>query len=206
MRGLIGRKLGMTRIFDEDGTANAATVLEAGPCYITQVKTEEKDGYKAIQMGFNEKKEKHATKPEIGHVKKAGLKPFRVLKEFRDFDSDKEFEPGAEIKVDIFKQGEKVNITGKSKGRGFTGTVKRYGFGGGPKTHGQSDRWRAPGSIGQSSWPSRVMRGMRMPGRMGYKNVTVRNLEILKVDSENNIMIVKGAVPGANKSIVFIRK
>ncbi len=206
MRGIIGRKIGMTQVFDEAGNAHAATVIEAGPCYVTQIKTVENDGYNAIQVGFEEKREKLANKPEIGHVAKAGLKPFRILKEFRNFESEAPLDKGAEIKADIFHEGEVVNVTGVSKGRGFAGVMKRHGFGGGPKTHGQSDRWRAPGSIGQSSWPSRVIKGVRMGGRMGGKNVTVRHLQIIKVDPENNIIIIKGAVPGANKGIVLIRK
>lgn len=196
----------MTRIFDESGNAYAATVVEAGPCYVTQVKTVENDGYEAIQVGFEDKKEKLATKPEVGHVTAAGLKPFRVLKEFRGFENEEPLEKGAEIKVDIFHEGEDVNVTGVSKGRGFAGVMKRHGFSGAQKTHGQSDRWRAPGSIGQSSWPSRVIKGMKMGGRMGGKNVTMRNVRILSVDTENNIIIIKGAIPGANNGIVFIRK
>lgn len=206
MRGIIGRKLGMTRLFDEAGNAYAATVIEAGPCYVTQVKTAEKDGYEAIQVGYEDKKEKLATKPEVGHVAAAGLKPFRVLKEMRDFESEEQLEAGAEIKVDIFQEGESVSVTGVSKGRGFAGVMKRHNFSGAQKTHGQSDRWRAPGSIGQSSWPSKVMKGMKMGGRMGGKNVTTRNVQILRVDAENNILIMKGPIPGANKGIVFIRK
>ena len=206
MRGIIGRKIGMTRVFDNDGTANPATVIEAGPCFVTQIKTTDTDGYNAVQVGFEEKKEKLANKPELGHVAKANLKPFRMLKEFRDFESSDELELGSAIKVDIFKEGEIVNVSGVSKGRGFAGVVKRHNFRGGPKTHGQSDRLRAPGSIGQSSWPSRVIKGIRMGGRMGGKDVTVRNLQILKVDPENNILIIRGAVPGANKGFVLIRK
>lgn len=206
MRGIIGKKIGMTRVFDDDGTANPATVIEAGPCFVTQIKTAETDGYNAVQVGFEEKKEKASNKPEMGHVAKANLKPFRLLKEFRDFESDDTLELGSQINVDIFQEGEIVNVTGVSKGRGFAGVVKRHGFHGGPKTHGQSDRLRAPGSIGQSSWPSRVIKGVRMGGRMGAKNVTVRNLQILKVDPENNILIIRGAVPGANKGFVLIRK
>ncbi len=206
MRGIIGRKIGMTRVFDNDGTANPATVIEAGPCFVTQIKTTDTDGYNAVQVGFEEKKEKLANKPELGHVAKANLKPFRMLKEFRDFESSDELELGSAIKVDIFKEGEIVNVSGVSKGRGFAGVVKRHNFRGGPKTHGQSDRLRAPGSIGQSSWPSRVIKGIRMGGRMGGKDVTVRNLQILKVDPENNILIIRGAVPGSNKGFVLIRK
>ncbi|MBN1464352.1 50S ribosomal protein L3 [candidate division KSB1 bacterium] len=206
MRGIIGKKIGMTRLFDDDGNAYGVTIVEAGPCYVTQVKSIENDGYQAIQVGFAEKKEKQATKPEIGHVAAAGLKPFQILKEFRDFETAEPLEKGAEIKVDIFHAGETVNVTGSSKGRGFAGVMRRHKFSGGPQTHGQSDRWRAPGSIGASSWPSRVVKGLRMAGRMGAKQVTMRNVKILKVDAENNIMLIKGAVPGANNSIVFIRK
>ncbi|MBN1562111.1 50S ribosomal protein L3 [candidate division KSB1 bacterium] len=206
MRGIIGKKIGMTRLFDDVGNAYGITIIEAGPCYVTQVKSVENDGYQAIQIGFAEKKEKQATKAEIGHVAAAGLKPFRILKEFRDFESEKPLEKGVEIKVDIFHEGEKVNVTGVTKGRGFAGVMRRHHFSGGPQTHGQSDRWRAPGSIGSSSWPSRVLKGLRMAGRMGGNNVTMRNVQILKVDAENNIMLLKGAIPGANNSIVFIRK
>ncbi len=206
MRGIIGKKLGMTRLFDDAGNAYAATIIEAGPCYVTQVKTTEKDGYDAVQVGYGEKKDKATTKPEIGHVAAAGLKPFTVLKEFRDFESEEPLAAGAEIKVDIFQVGENVNVTGVTKGRGFAGVMKRHNFQGAQQTHGQSDRWRAPGSIGSSSYPSRVLKGMRMGGRMGGKNVTTRNVQILKVDAENNILIIKGPIPGANKGIVFIRK
>ncbi|MDZ7315567.1 MAG: 50S ribosomal protein L3 [candidate division KSB1 bacterium] len=206
MRGIIGKKLGMTRIFDKAGNATAATVIEAGPCYVTQIKTVETDGYNAVQFGFDEKREKSANKPEKGHAAKAGLKPFKILREFRDFESPEPLQLGQSIKADIFKEGEKVKVTGTSKGKGFAGVVKRHHFGGGPKTHGQSDRLRAPGSLGQSSFPSRVFKGLRMAGRMGGDTVTVRNLEILKVDAENNIIVVKGAVPGAANGYVLIRK
>ncbi len=206
MRGLIGRKIGMTRFFDETGQARPGTVLEIGPCYVIQIKTEEKDGYQAIQLGFGKKKLKRATKAEIGHAEKAGLKPFQVLKEFRSFDADKELNIGDEIKADIFQQGELVDVTGVSKGRGFAGVMKRHGFHGGPKTHGQSNKFRSPGSIGQSAWPSRVFKGTKMGGRMGGETVTTQNLQILKVDPENNIIVVKGAIPGAKKGIVLIRK
>ncbi|NOZ55576.1 MAG: 50S ribosomal protein L3 [Calditrichaeota bacterium] len=206
MIGIIGRKLGMTRIFGERGKAIPVTVIEAGPCYVTQVKTEDTDGYNAVQLGFDETKEKRVTKPVLGHLKKAGVKPLRVLREFRDFELEGELQLGQEIRVDIFKEGDKVSVTGFTKGRGFAGVVKRHGFGGGPKTHGQSDRWRAPGSIGQSSFPSRVLKGLRMAGRMGNTRVTVKNLEVVKVDPENNLLVIKGAVPGAIKGIVTIRK
>ncbi len=206
MRGIIGKKVGMTRVFDEAGNVVAATVIEAGPCYVTQVKTVEKDGYHAIQMGFGEKKEKRTTKPLLGHMKKSGKGPFAVLREFRDFDNGQDLKVGDVIKADIFSVGDIVKVTGISKGLGFQGVVRRHHFAGGPKTHGQSDRLRAPGSLGQSSFPSRVFKGLRMAGRMGGDRVTVRNLRVLKVDEANNLIIVKGAVPGSDRGIILIRK
>ena len=206
MQAIIGKKLGMTRYFDESGRSSAATVIEAGPCYITQIKTKETDGYNAVQMGFGEAKVKSVSKPESGHYAKAGLKPAQVLKEFRDFVSTQELKPGDAVTVDQFKAGDIVTITGVSKGKGFAGVMRRHGFGGGEQTHGQSDRWRAPGSIGQSSYPSRVFKGTRMAGRLGGERVSTLGLTILKVDPDNNLLIVKGAVPGATKGIVLIRK
>ncbi|MDZ7722923.1 MAG: 50S ribosomal protein L3 [candidate division KSB1 bacterium] len=205
MRGIIGKKLGMTLFFDDAGYSKSGTVIEVGPCCVTQIKTIEKDGYSAVQLGFGARRKKRATKPEIGHVKKHGLEPFQVLREFRDFEVS-ELKTGDEIKADLFSVGEKVDVTGVSKGRGFAGTIKRWGFGGGPKTHGQSNKYRMPGSIGHSSDPSRVFKGKHMAGRMGNERVTIKNLEILKIDPENNIIVVKGAVPGAKKGIVLIRK
>lgn len=206
MRSLIGKKLGMTTDFADNGRMVPVTVIEAGPCYVTQIKTPESDGYSAIQLGFQEKKARHVTKPLAGHFKKAGVKLLRVLHEFRDFETGTTVKPGEEITVAIFNKGEKVKVTGISKGLGFTGVVKRHKFRGGPKSHGQSDRQRAPGSLGQSSWPSRVYKGLKMAGRMGGKKVTVRNLEIVKVDSTNNLLLIKGAIPGAVNGIVIIRK
>ncbi len=206
MLGIIGKKIGMTRIFDESGNSIPVTAIEAGPCYITQVKTTETDGYESVQMGFGDKKEKLATKAQIGHAAKAGLKPFRVLKEFKSFESNQEIKIGSEIKADIFKIGDVVSVSGITKGKGFAGVVKRYNFGGGPKTHGQSDRLRAPGSIGQSSWPSKVFKGLKMAGRMGGKKNTTRGLKIVSVDAENNILLIKGAVPGAKNGTIIIRK
>ena len=206
MRGILGTKLGMTRIFDELGNSIAATVIEAGPCVVTQIKTKENEGYEAIQVGYGDRKEKHSNKPEMGHLKKADLKPFKVLKELRDFASDEPLKLGEELKADLFAEGDVVKVTGISKGKGFAGVVRRYGFGGGPKSHGQSDRWRAPGSIGQSSWPSKVFKGIRMGGRMGGNNVTTKGLKVVKVDVDNNLIIIKGAVPGANRGVVLIRK
>ncbi len=206
MVGLIGKKVGMTRIFDDQGRHVAVTVIEAGPCYVTQIKTPEKDGYSAVQLGFQEKKEKRATKPLIGHVKKANLKPFYVLKEFRDFENSENLKLGDSLDVSLFTPGDKVKVVGRSKGKGFQGVVKRHGFGGGPVTHGQSDRLRAPGSIGQSSYPSRVLKGTRMAGRMGNDRVSVKNLEVIRVYPEQNIILIKGAVPGAVNAFVEISK
>ncbi|MDZ7260978.1 MAG: 50S ribosomal protein L3 [candidate division KSB1 bacterium] len=206
MVGLIGRKIGMTRVFDEQGNSIATTVIEAGPCYVTQIKTQDVDGYQAIQLGFQEKREKLTTKPLLGHFNKAGVKPLRVLREFRDFEAAENLKLGDELRADIFSVGDIVAVSGNAKGKGFAGVVKRHGFRGGPKTHGQSDRHRAPGSLGQSSYPSRVFKGLRMAGRMGNTKVTVRNLQVLKVDAANNLIMVKGAVPGAINGIVVISK
>lgn len=206
MSGLIGRKIGMTRLFDETGQKVVVTIIEAGPCYVTDLKTEEKHGYDAVQLGFDEKREKVTTKPLQGHFKRAKVKPQRILKEFREFDSEKPLKLGDQVKVDIFTEGEQVMVSGISKGRGFAGTIKRHGFGGGPKSHGQSDRHRAPGSIGQSSYPSRVLKGVRMSGRYGGKNISVKNLKVFRVDVDNNYLLVKGAIPGHIKNFVFIKK
>lgn len=206
MSALIAKKIGMSRIFDEHGKMIPVTVLQAGPCYITQIKTKENDGYEAVQLGFIPKREKLVTKPLMGHFKKANVSPLRIVKEFKDLKSDDSAKIGSEVKVDLFSVGDFITVTATSKGRGFAGGVKRHGFRGGSKTHGQSDRMRAPGSIGQSSYPSRVYKGTRMPGRMGNKKVTVKNLKVVKIDLVNNLMLVRGAVPGSNKGIVFIKK
>ncbi len=203
---MLGKKLGMTSIFDENGQMIPCTIIEAGPCYVTQIKTKEKDGYDAVQLGFDEVNERLANKPMKGHLRKSGVKPLRLLSEFRSFNGTK-LELGSEVKVDLFHQGDTVDVTGRSKGRGFQGVVKRHHFGGvGMTTHGQSDRVRAPGSIGGSSYPSRVFKGMRMAGRMGGERVTVKNLTVVKVISDSNILIVKGSVPGAINSYVEIIK
>ncbi len=206
MAGMIGKKLGMTRVFSESGDSIPVTVIQAGPCYVTAIRTKEKNGYEAVQLGFEEVPERKLNKPRLGVFKKLNLKPLRYLKEFRNFENVSEYEPGQEIKVDIFQVGDRVKVTGQSKGKGFQGVVKRHGFGGGPKTHGQSDRWRAPGSVGQASFPSRVFKGLRMAGRTGNQRVTVRNLEVVRVDAENHILMVKGAVPGARNGLVYITK
>jgi len=205
MPGLIGKKIGMTSVFSVEGKNIPCTVIEAGPCPVTQIRTLEKDGYKAVQLGFQEKKEKHATKPEIGHCKKAGTSPKKKIVEFDGFGD--EVKLGDIITVDIMEPSTFIDITGISKGKGFQGVVRRHGFGGvGESTHGQHNRLRAPGSIGASSYPSRVFKGMRMAGRMGNDKVTVQNLEVLKVILESNLLIVKGSVPGAKGSYLIIEK
>ena len=205
MSGLLGKKIGMTQVFDEKGNVVPVTVIKAGPCYVTQVKTVEKDGYRAVQLGFGEAKEKNTTKPRLGLFKKAGTPVLRVLKEFK-LKTDTELKPGDQLNADFFSVGEKVSVVGKSKGRGFQGVMKRHGFAGAQITHGQSDRQRAPGSLGQSSFPSKVFKGLRMAGRMGNDNVKVSGLKVIKVDPENNLLFIKGAVPGARNSYVEIYK
>ncbi|MDE3059072.1 MAG: 50S ribosomal protein L3 [Bacteroidota bacterium] len=206
MSGLLGKKIGMTSVYDENGISIPCTVIEAGPCYVTQIRTKERDGYEAVQLGFDEKPERLLTKPLQGHFAKANTKALRLLREFRNFNPS-ELKIGAEVKVDVFAKGDKVSVTAKSKGRGFQGVVKRHHFSGvGMATHGQSDRVRAPGSIGASSYPSRVFRGMRMAGRMGFENVTVKNLVVVKVIPESNLLLVKGSIPGAKNTYVEIRK
>ncbi|RKY76834.1 50S ribosomal protein L3 [candidate division KSB1 bacterium] len=203
MSGILGKKIGMTRFFEESGRSVPATLIEAGPCPVVQIKTKDKDGYSAVQLGFIEQKIKRVNKPKLGHFKKTEIPPHRVLREFRDFKLD--VKEGDKISVDIFTVGQKVKITGISKGGGFAGVVKRHGFSGGPKSHGQSDRLRAPGSIGQSATPKRVLKGLKMAGRRGGNRITVNNLEILKVIPDRNLLLVKGGVPGARNSILEIR-
>lgn len=206
MSGIIGKKIAMTSLFDENGKNIPCTIIQAGPCVVTQVRTEDKDGYKSVQLGFDDAKEKNTSAALKGHFKKAGTTPKRKLVEFYGDFVDK-LDLGKEVTVDLFAEGEYVDITGVSKGKGFQGVVKRHGFGGvGQSTHGQHNRLRAPGSIGAGSDPSRVFKGMRMAGRMGGKNVTVQNLNVVKIDKEQNLLIVKGAVPGPKNSYVIIRK
>lgn len=205
MKTLLGRKIGMTRIFLDDGRAVPVTVIEAGPCPVVQIKTENENGYNAVQLGFEEIRETLVNMPMKGHYARSKTAPKRFLREVR-VDDVEGIELGKEFRVDIFNVGDKVNISGVSKGLGFMGAVRRHGFAGGPKTHGQSDRWRAPGSIGQSSYPSRVFKGMRMSGRMGGDKVTVKNLTVVKVDADNNLICVRGAVPGKNRTFLKIRK
>jgi large subunit ribosomal protein L3 len=205
MSGLIGRKIGMTSIFDENGKNIPCTVIEAGPCVVTQVRTNEVDGYTALQLGFDDKAEKHATKADLGHFKKAGTSAKKKVVEFQGFEEN--YKLGDNITVEVFSEGEFVDVQGVSKGKGFQGVVKRHGFGGvGQATHGQHNRLRAPGSVGASSYPSRVFKGMRMAGRMGGDNVKVQNLRVLKVVAEKNLLVVKGAIPGCKNSYVIIQK
>ncbi|MBS1518249.1 MAG: 50S ribosomal protein L3 [Bacteroidetes bacterium] len=205
MIGLLGKKIGMTTIFESNGNMVPCTVIEAGPCFVTQIKNNDKDGYSAIQIGFVDKKEKNSTKPMIGKFKKLNIPVQRYVREIREYPSEGVKE-GDVIKVDIFKEGDNVKVSGISKGKGFQGVVKRHGFAGGVRTHGQSDRERAPGSIGGSSYPSRVFKGQRMAGRMGNDRITVRNLKVMKVFSDSNLILIKGAVPGAKTGLVEIYK
>lgn len=205
MSGLIGKKVGMTSIFDENGKNIPCTIIEAGPCVVTQVRTKEVDGYNALQLGFDDKAEKRATKAELGHFKKAGTSVKKKVVEFQGFEDN--YKLGDTITVDFFTEGEFVDITGVSKGKGFQGVVRRHGFGGvGQTTHGQHNRLRAPGSVGASSYPSRVFKGMRMAGRMGAEKVTVQNLKVLKVVAEKNLLVVKGCIPGHKNAYVTIHK
>ena len=205
MPGLIGKKIGMTSVFSADGKNVPCTVIEAGPCVVTQIKTLEKDGYEAIQLGFSEKSEKHTNKAEAGLFKKVGVAPQRHLVEFKGFEGD--IKVGDVITVAMFADTSWVDVIGTSKGKGFQGVVKRHGFGGvGQSTHGQHNRLRAPGSIGACSYPAKVFKGMRMAGQTGNARVTVENLEILKLIPENNLILIKGSVPGAKGSIVIVNK
>ncbi|MFL2607332.1 MAG: 50S ribosomal protein L3 [Flavobacteriaceae bacterium] len=205
MSGLIGKKIGMTSVFDESGNNIPCTVIEAGPCIVTQIRTEENDGYSAYQLGFDDKSEKNSSKAIIGHAKKAGTHPKIKFAEFKGFAEDLKL--GDSVGVDHFEVGEYVDVSGISKGKGFQGVVKRHGFAGvGQATHGQHNRLRAPGSIGAASYPARVFKGMKMAGRMGAEKVKVMNLRVLKVMPEKNILLVKGAVPGHNNSYLIIQK
>ena len=217
MKGIVGRKIGMSQVFDELGVATPVTIIQAGPCYVTQVKTADgKDGYDAVQVGFEETKERRLTQGQLGHLgrmkakkgkaRKAdkGIPAVRHLREFRT-QTASEYTVGQELTVEQFELGDKIDVTGTTKGRGFAGVVKRHGFAGGPKTHGQSDRWRAPGSIGATSTMARVQKGMRMGGHMGVDRHTVQNLTVIRIDPERNLIAVKGAVPGHKGGLVVIR-
>lgn len=205
MAGILGKKIRMTQIFDDNGTAFPVTIISAGPCYVTQLKTEEKDGYDAVQVGYGEVKEKHEKLPVKGHTKKAGVKTLKHFREFTPF-IDREVKLGEELKANIFSEGETIEVVGKSKGRGFQGVMKRHGFSGANMTHGQSDRQRAPGSLGQSSYPSRVFKGTRMGGRMGSDRVNLPTVQVLKIDEEKNLIFVKGPVPGGDGALVELKK
>jgi len=206
IQALLGRKLGMTRLFDENGVVTGATLVEAGPCFVTQLRTSEQDGYTAVQLGFGERP--RPNKPAKGHLKKAGLPDKNGLEALREVpaDSTEDLELGARIDASMFAQGEIVDVVGTSKGRGFAGVMKRHNFHGGPKTHGQSDRWRHSGSVGSGTTPGRTFKNMRMAGQMGDARVTVKNLRILSVDPERNLVAVRGAIPGPNGGLVMIRK
>jgi large subunit ribosomal protein L3 len=201
VQGILGKKLGMTQIFAEDGNAVPVTVIEAGPCYVTQVKTVETDGYEAVQLGFGAAK--HLTAPERGHLK--GQTPLKYLREF-SADDISAVEVGQQFDVSLFEEGETVDVIGTSKGKGFAGVVKRHHFRGGPKTHGQSDRMRSPGSSGSTTTPGRVLKGTRRAGRMGGERVTVKNLEVVRVDGERNLILVRGAVPGPKNGLLIVHK
>jgi len=207
MSGLIGKKIGMTSIFDEAGKNHACTVIEAGPCIVTQVKTKTNDGYEAIQLAFDEAKEKHTTKAMQGHFKKAGTTPKKILAEFTRFEEGHQKKFGDVITVDVFIEGEYIDVIGTTKGKGFQGVIRRHNFSGvGESTHGQHNRLRAPGSIGASSYPSRVFKGMRMAGQKGVERVKMINLQVLKIIPEKNLIVVKGAVPGPKGSYVIIER
>jgi large subunit ribosomal protein L3 len=205
MPGLLGKKIGMTSVFSAEGKNIPCTVIEVGPCVVTQVKTVEKDGYAALQLGFGEQKEKHLTNPELGHFKAAGVDPKRYLAEFKGFEG--EYKAGDTITAELFSENDFVDVAGVSKGKGYQGVVKRHGFGGvGQSTHGQHNRLRAPGSIGACSYPAKVFKGMRMAGQTGNQQVTVQNLQVLKVIPEHNIIMLKGSIPGSKGSIISIEK
>jgi large subunit ribosomal protein L3 len=202
LKGLIGKKVGMTQIFDDAGSAIPVTLIEAGPCYVTQIRLPEQDGYSAVQLGFDETKPKRLTGGQLGHLKRNNLAPLRFLREFRVKDPD--VQEGDQMTVAVFEVGERVDVVGVSKGKGFQGGMKRYGFRGGPKTHGQSDRARAPGSRGSTTTPGRVYKGSRGPGHMGTDRVTAQNLKIVLIDPERNLLAVSGAVPGPKGGLVLI--
>lgn len=204
MKGILGKKVGMTQIIQDDGLVVPVTVVEAGPCFVTAIRTPERDGYRAVQLGYGPTKSQRLTKGQRGHLQQSGAPDLRHLRELR-IREDEEYELGQQVLVDIFEPGETVDVEAKSKGRGFAGVIKRHNFAGGPRTHGQSDRERAPGSIGSSATPGRVWKGKKMPGRMGGKKTTVSNLEVVLVDPERNLIAVRGSVPGPNGGLVLIK-
>jgi len=205
MKGIIGRKVGMTQVYDEKGNVVPVTVIEAGPCFVTQVRTSDRDGYIAVQLGFGSTQPKRLTKGQLGHLNRNQLPALKVVREFRMRDGSIDVSEGQEIKCDVFAKGERVDVIGKSKGRGFAGTIKRHNFHRQPKSHGASDRVRAPGSVGATTFPAHTWRGQRMAGRMGNDRVTAQNLEVVIVDASRNLLAVKGSVPGVNGSIVMVK-
>jgi large subunit ribosomal protein L3 len=214
LKGLLGIKLGMAQVFDDTGAVTPVTIIQAGPCYVTQVKTEETDGYTAVQVGFQETKERRLTRGQLGHLGRLakgkrrasnGMLPLRHLREFRTKNAA-DYEVGQELTVDQFEVGDRIDVVGTTKGRGFTGVVKRYGFRGGPKTHGQSDRQRAPGSIGATSGTGHVFKGKKMAGRSGNERHTAQNLQVVRIDSDKNLIAVKGSVPGSKGGLVVIQQ
>jgi large subunit ribosomal protein L3 len=204
MKGLLGKKLGMTRIFHEDGQMRPVTLIQAGPCPVIQLKTLETDGYQAVQMGFGQRKDKHTNKPERGHFKRAGVQSTRILREFRDFPQEG-LKVGDEIKAGIFTLGQRLDVAGCSKGRGFAGVMKKYGFSGHKDSHGTHESFRGPGSIGANSDPGHIWKGKRMAGRLGNTRFTIKNLEILRLEADKNLIVLKGSVPGPNGAILELR-
>ena len=206
MKSIIGRKVGMTQLFDERGNVTPVTVIQAGPCFVTQVRQRERDGYSAVQLGYEAIGPGRLSGGQLGHLRRNNLPALRYLREFRlHQDEEAEVKEGQEVTVEDFTEGERVDVVGVSKGRGFAGTIKRHGFSRGPKTHGQSDRMRSPGSIGMCATPGRTLRGMRMSGRMGNQRTTTQNLEVMRVDAERNLLAIKGSVPGARNGILLLR-
>lgn len=205
MKGIIGKKVGMTQVFDEKGNAVPVTVIQAGPCYVTQVRSADRDGYLAVQLGYGEVKPQRLTGGQLGHLRRNNLPALRYLREFRIRNGEVDVQEGQEIKVNVFTKGERVDVIGTSKGRGWTGAIKRHGFNRQPKTHGQSDRERAPGSVGMRATPGKTLKGQRMAGHSGDERVTVQNLEVIIIDEERNLLAVKGSIPGANDGIVLIK-
>lgn len=205
MAGILGKKVRMTQIFGDNGESLPVTIISAGPCYVTQIKTKKTDGYEAIQVGYSELKEKHTKKPQEGHTKKVKAPALRYFREFTPF-VDRDVKEGEQLGPSIFSEGEIIGISAISKGRGFQGVMKRHGFHGANKTHGQSDRWRAPGSIGQSSYPSKVFKGTKMAGKMGNDKVSLSNVQVVRIDEEKELIFVKGPVPGGNGSLVELKK
>jgi large subunit ribosomal protein L3 len=205
MKGIIGKKVGMTQVFDEQGNAIPVTVIQAGPCYVTQVRNGERDGYVAIQLGFGEAKPQRLTQGQLGHLRRNNLPALRHLREFRVKNGEVDVEEGQQITVDVFEKGERVDVIGTSKGRGFAGTIKRHHFNRQPKTHGASDRVRAPGSVGSATTPGRTLPGQRMAGRMGNDRVTAQNVEVIVVDADRHLIAVKGSIPGAKGGVVMVK-